>query len=227
MSGPQCDTENGLARRREKVRRDIENLVLEASLNGDLRDPWIPVDPLLERLGEKDFELVLEALDDVEFCFVPGRGRCFPKLPVPDLLGQLSGFGRPSLRYERQKCGKPSCSTCQSGEGHGPYWVLYVWLNDKTRKAYIGKELAAERIADRLMGLIERVHGSVFGRRERARILEWARGVELRPEAYRGMASRYAWKLHALRLRSKELDARADELLTPSLRRRIHSAGPL
>ncbi len=38
------------------------------------------------------------------------------------------------------KCGKPSCRTCQEGQGHGPYWYAYWTENGKTKKKYIGKQ---------------------------------------------------------------------------------------
>ena len=42
---------------------------------------------------------------------------------------------------ERRKCGKRKCTTCNSGEGHGPYWYAY-WVEQGMKKvAYIGKQL--------------------------------------------------------------------------------------
>ncbi|HLL79837.1 MAG TPA: DUF6788 family protein [Ktedonobacteraceae bacterium] len=41
------------------------------------------------------------------------------------------------LQYRR--CGKPTCSTCQKGAGHGPYWYLYWRDGAKLRSRYLGK----------------------------------------------------------------------------------------
>ncbi len=49
------------------------------------------------------------------------------------------------LQYRR--CGKPTCSTCKQGAGHGPYWYAFWRDGAKLRSGYIGKVQpeAAER----------------------------------------------------------------------------------
>jgi hypothetical protein len=44
-----------------------------------------------------------------------------------------------TLRLEMVKCGKARCKKCERGEGHGPYWYLYVRRNGKLISRYIGK----------------------------------------------------------------------------------------
>ena len=45
------------------------------------------------------------------------------------------------LQY--RTCGKPGCSTCETGPGHGPYWYAYRREQHRTRSGYIGKVLPA------------------------------------------------------------------------------------
>jgi hypothetical protein len=40
-----------------------------------------------------------------------------------------------SLRAQRVKCGKATCSRCP----HGPYWYAYWWENGRRRSRYVGK----------------------------------------------------------------------------------------
>ncbi|GHO46435.1 DUF6788 family protein [Ktedonospora formicarum] len=40
-------------------------------------------------------------------------------------------------------CGKPRCSRCREGIGHGPYWYAYKTENGRTTRTYIGKTLPA------------------------------------------------------------------------------------
>ena len=44
-----------------------------------------------------------------------------------------------TLRLEMVKCGKDRCKKCERGEGHGPYWYLYLRRNGKLISRYIGK----------------------------------------------------------------------------------------
>jgi hypothetical protein len=44
-----------------------------------------------------------------------------------------------TYQLQYRKCGKPSCSTCRSGQGHGPYWYAYWREGSRLRSAYIGK----------------------------------------------------------------------------------------
>lgn len=45
------------------------------------------------------------------------------------------------ITYQLQfrKCGKPSCSTCRSGQGHGPYWYAYWREGSRLKSGYVGK----------------------------------------------------------------------------------------
>lgn len=45
------------------------------------------------------------------------------------------------ITYQRQyrKCGKPSCSTCREGRGHGPYEYAFWREGSRLRSAYVGK----------------------------------------------------------------------------------------
>ncbi len=46
------------------------------------------------------------------------------------------------ITYQLQfrKCGKPTCSTCRDGQGHGPYWYAYWREGSRLRSRYVGKE---------------------------------------------------------------------------------------
>lgn len=45
------------------------------------------------------------------------------------------------ITYQLQfrKCGKASCSTCKSGQGHGPYWYAYWREGSRLKSGYVGK----------------------------------------------------------------------------------------
>ncbi|HET8910960.1 MAG TPA: hypothetical protein VFN23_05835 [Ktedonobacteraceae bacterium] len=45
------------------------------------------------------------------------------------------------ITYQLQfrKCGKSSCSTCRSGQGHGPYWYAYWREGSRLKSGYVGK----------------------------------------------------------------------------------------
>ena len=47
------------------------------------------------------------------------------------------------ITYEQHVtyCGKPTCTRCSDGIGHGPYWYAYQTMNGRTRRTYIGKNL--------------------------------------------------------------------------------------
>lgn len=47
-----------------------------------------------------------------------------------------------TYQLQQRRCGKPSCTTCKNGSGHGPYWYAF-WRNDANRlcSGYIGKTL--------------------------------------------------------------------------------------
>jgi Family of unknown function (DUF6788) len=44
-----------------------------------------------------------------------------------------------TYQLQLRKCGKPSCSTCRDGQGHGPYWYAYWREGSRLRSAYVGK----------------------------------------------------------------------------------------
>jgi len=44
-----------------------------------------------------------------------------------------------TYRHEVVHCGKPTCSRCRAGPGHGPYWYAYWRANGRLRKRYLGK----------------------------------------------------------------------------------------
>ena len=56
-----------------------------------------------------------------------------------------------TYQLQYRKCGKASCSTCRTGQGHGPYWYAYWREGTRLRSGYIGKvsphqsSLSAER----------------------------------------------------------------------------------
>ena len=44
-----------------------------------------------------------------------------------------------TYQFQYRKCGKPSCSTCRTSTGHGPYWYAYWREGSRLRSGYIGK----------------------------------------------------------------------------------------
>ncbi len=44
-----------------------------------------------------------------------------------------------TYQLQFRKCGKPTCSTCKMGPGHGPYWYAYWREGARLRSSYIGK----------------------------------------------------------------------------------------
>ena len=50
-----------------------------------------------------------------------------------------------------RKCGKPSCATCRTGPGHGPYWFA---RSPAGRVRYLGRDLPSD-IAQRRLDYIE------------------------------------------------------------------------
>lgn len=48
-----------------------------------------------------------------------------------------------TYRQEYVKCGKPTCTKCSEGPGHGPYWYAYRREAGKLKKQYIGKNRPA------------------------------------------------------------------------------------
>lgn len=77
------------------------------------------------------------------------RGRIDVELARRELAGREPAPGRQvveerphgagTLRLERVRCGKERCKKCAVGEGHGPYWYLYLRKNGKLASKYLGK----------------------------------------------------------------------------------------
>src|SRR5689334_10227167 len=44
-----------------------------------------------------------------------------------------------TYQHQYRKCGKSTCSTCRTGQGHGPYWYAYWREGSRLRSGYIGK----------------------------------------------------------------------------------------
>jgi hypothetical protein len=57
---------------------------------------------------------------------------------APAVRGGGARPGTRALRKEWTRCGKPTCSTCKSGKGHGPYLYEYWRENGRLRKRYVG-----------------------------------------------------------------------------------------
>jgi len=55
---------------------------------------------------------------------------------------------RITYQLQYRKCGKPSCRTCKTGAGHGPYWYAYWREGSRLRSGYIGK-VAPPGVADK------------------------------------------------------------------------------
>jgi hypothetical protein len=55
------------------------------------------------------------------------------------LMPQLPGNQHITYQLQYRKCGKPSCRTCRSSQGHGPYWYAYWREGSQLRSTYIGK----------------------------------------------------------------------------------------
>lgn len=62
-----------------------------------------------------------------------------------------------TYQLQYRKCGKPRCSTCQHGMGHGPYWYAYWREGTRLRSGYVGKlppanlsSIAAKRAQQRV-----------------------------------------------------------------------------
>lgn len=54
-------------------------------------------------------------------------------------MAQLPTDQHITYQLQFRKCGKPSCSTCRDGQGHGPYWYAYWREGSRLRSGYIGK----------------------------------------------------------------------------------------
>ncbi len=59
--------------------------------------------------------------------------------PLPGIPGEAST--PVSYRKYFKKCGRPWCTVCQLGEGHGPYWYAYWRENGRSYRTYIGRKL--------------------------------------------------------------------------------------
>ena len=69
-------------------------------------------------------------------------------------LGRQKSMAQPPkdkhITYQLQyrKCGKPNCSTCRTGRGHGPYWYAYWYEGTRLRSSYIGKTRVQASVSD-------------------------------------------------------------------------------
>ena len=54
-------------------------------------------------------------------------------------MTQLPANQHITYQLQYRKCGKPTCSTCKQGVGHGPYWYAYWREGVRLRSGYIGK----------------------------------------------------------------------------------------
>lgn len=54
-------------------------------------------------------------------------------------MTQLPSGQHITYQLQYRKCGKPSCSTCRDGQGHGPYWYAYWREGARLRSGYVGK----------------------------------------------------------------------------------------
>lgn len=54
-------------------------------------------------------------------------------------MTQLPNDQHITYQFQYRKCGKPTCSTCRDGQGHGPYWYAYWREGSRLRSGYIGK----------------------------------------------------------------------------------------
>jgi hypothetical protein len=52
---------------------------------------------------------------------------------------ELPGDQHITYQLQFRKCGKPTCSTCRNGQGHGPYWYAYWREGSRLRSGYVGK----------------------------------------------------------------------------------------
>ncbi|WP_376794610.1 DUF6788 family protein [Thermogemmatispora sp.] len=55
-------------------------------------------------------------------------------------MAQIPSDHHVTYQLQYRKCGKPTCSTCREGQGHGPYWYAYWREGSRLRSGYVGKE---------------------------------------------------------------------------------------
>jgi hypothetical protein len=55
-------------------------------------------------------------------------------------MAQIPNNHHITYQLQYRKCGKPTCSTCREGQGHGPYWYAYWREGSRLRSGYVGKE---------------------------------------------------------------------------------------
>ena len=56
-----------------------------------------------------------------------------------DHMSKLPTDQHITYQLQYRKCGKPTCGTCKTTPGHGPYWYAYWREGAKLRSGYIGK----------------------------------------------------------------------------------------
>jgi hypothetical protein len=60
-----------------------------------------------------------------------------------------------TYQLQYRKCGKVTCSTCRSGQGHGPYWYAYWREGARLRSSYVGKVHPNQQTPSTCPGKIE------------------------------------------------------------------------
>ena len=63
-------------------------------------------------------------------------------------MAQLPKDKHITYQLQYRKCGKPNCSTCRNGRGHGPYWYGYWYEGTRLRSSYIGKTRVQASVSD-------------------------------------------------------------------------------
>ena len=63
-------------------------------------------------------------------------------------MAQLPKEKHITYQLQYRKCGKPNCSTCRTGRGHGPYWYAYWHEGTRLRSSYIGKTLPQANVSN-------------------------------------------------------------------------------
>lgn len=91
----------------------------------------VPTDPARAAWGQRQ----RWAFPILGMCWAPALGN-EPPAPTP---AQTALPKTATYRQEYVHCGKDSCTRCQAGPGHGPYWYAYWREEGRLRKRYLGK----------------------------------------------------------------------------------------
>lgn len=70
---------------------------------------------------------------------------------------------RASIQSQYRKCSSKYCTTCKSGQRHGPYYVAFKTYKRRVFSMYIGKTLPADMqlVYSKLAAKIERAMSKV------------------------------------------------------------------